>query len=527
MSIIATLRSGLARAIAPAELRNWMNQDATLKRVSDSWAAGPTAAGLAINERTALNCSAVWSAVNVIASSVASLPLFTYRTDANGDRQRATSSDVYWVLHDQPNSEMTPYYFWETLMVHVLLTGNGYAEIQRTQSGRIDSLWPINPFDIKPVRVEGKLAYEYKGGRIDASKILHIPGLGFDGLQGYSPVTVARESIALGIATEKFGASFFGNGAWPGLVIKSEKTLSADAQTRLREGVNKLHQGAEKGHKAFVLEEGMTIDKMSITPEDSQFLQTRVFQVEEIARWFRVPPHKLMHKVGERPGGNLESQNAEFLTDTLRPWLARIEQECERKLIPYRERPQMFCEFLVEGILRADTQARYSAYSIGIDKGWLSVNEVRRRENLNGIGAQGDSYKGLTEAQAAPTADASSDSRAVAFALAQRGVAKDAFGRLVRAEIGQLRKAVERNSSFEDVYAKHTAKMVEVLRPVLAAHDALTGKKTDIHEFVRAYTDYALVALTDPAANVEETLSEWEQNRADSVVDALFASEVQ
>jgi HK97 family phage portal protein len=542
---------------ARTSFRNWMLQDAATRMVYEGWSGGQTASGIDVSESKALSSAAVWAAVNALSSSVASLPVDAYKRLPNGDREKETASDLQWVLHEQPNEDMTPYAWKETIMVHLLLRGNAYCEIIRSDGGRLMSLEIIHPDAITPKRNDtGMLVYEYKpfgkdAVTIPASRILHFAGMGFDGVVGYSVLAKAKESIGLGLATEKYGSTFFGNGAWPGLVATHPDKMTPEAIARLKAGWESLHKGPDRAHKLAVLEGGMKLDRVTINPEDSQFLQTREFQIEEVARWFHLPPHKLGHKFAERPGGSIEAQNIEFVTDSLMPWLRRIEQELTRKLVTYRERPGRYVEFNVNALLRGDIKSRFDAYAVAKTNGWLSVNEIRRMENMNDIGPEGDEFG--TPAPAAPppapepqddpeddvedapedTSDTSpqdeAPARNVKLALAQRAIAKDALGRLVRAEVGLVRKAIEKGTPISDVYTKHSSKMVEVLRPVVAAHEALVGSDAEpdlaVRGLVEAYIKDALSEL-DRSPDVEATLSSWEQNRADSVADALFQKEV-
>ena len=338
----------------------WMDRDPATKAIKDEWseADSSTTAGIAVSHYSAMNYSAVWAAVTVIASGVASLPIKVYRRSENGNnRSEETKTDLAWLLREEPSQEMTPYTFKETLMAHVLLTGNAFAEIVRTEGGRLSSLELLEPRSVTVTRDEQtkKLVYTLSNGKkLSADRVFHVPGLGFDGLVGYSPVTKARESLALGIAVERFGASWFGNGAWPGIVARHPKTLTREAYERIRDGWNATHKGASKAHKIAILEEGMEIDKVGISPEDSQFLQTREFQVVEVARWFNVSPTKL-RDLGRATWSNLEAENTDFVVGTLRPWLVRIEQEANRKLVTPRDRGLVYSEFKVDAVLRGTT----------------------------------------------------------------------------------------------------------------------------------------------------------------------------
>lgn len=342
-----------------------------------------------MNEITALNYSAVWAAVNVIASAVASLPLILYRRLPDGGKERYTGHPLYRLLHDEPNSEMTSLVFRETLQAHVLTWGNGYAEIERDGSGRPVALWPLDPSRVQPIREGGRLHYRFTNENgtqvILASRdVLHVPGLSFDGLCGYSPIAKARESIGLGLATERFGSAFFGQGSTFGGVLTSPHKLTQLQKDDIREAIDKHHKGVDRANKFLVLSDGFKFDRLGIPPDDAQFLETRKFQITEVARWFNLPPHKLKD-LDRATFSNIEHSSIEFVSDTLRPWLVRWEQEINRKLIAPLERTQQFAEHLVDGLLRGDITSRYAAYAVGTQHGWLSANDIRGFENLNPI----------------------------------------------------------------------------------------------------------------------------------------------
>jgi HK97 family phage portal protein len=345
-----------------------------------------------VTESTALTSSAVWACVSLISSDVASLPFILYKRVKDQGKHRYTDHITYELLHDAPNPEMTAMVFRETMQAHLLLWGNAYAEIVR------DGGWPLTPDRVnvrRDVRTQ-QLAYDV--ARIDgaydsvpAANMLHIAGLGFDGMRGYSVISHARESVGLSLATERFGGTFFGNGASFGGVFQHPGRMSEPAIKNFRESVNAQHQGVERSGKFIVTEEGMTYTRLGIPPNDAQFLETRKFQVTEIARWFRVPPHKIQ-ELDRSTYNNIEHQGIEYYTDTLRPWLVRWEQEINRKLISRAERKIQYVEHLVEGVLRGDLASRYAAYAIGRQWGWLSPNDVREKENLNPLPVGGDIY---------------------------------------------------------------------------------------------------------------------------------------
>jgi HK97 family phage portal protein len=349
---------------------------------------GATTSGAAVTEWTALNFASWWGAVQIISNAVAALPLFLYRRLPDGGKERFTGHPLYRILHDEFNGEMTSVKARQTMQAHVLTWGNAYAEIIRNEANQVAQLRPITPDRVTPdLNERGDLIYRVhqpKSGRdriFSADTILHIPGLGFDGLVGYSVVRKARETIGLGMTAEAYGAQFFGNGAVSSLVATHPKTLQEPARKNLKQSITEAIGGGKK-HSVLVLEEGMTVEKTSIPPDDAQFLLTRRFQAVEICKWFNLPPHKLA-ELDRATFSNIEHQSIEFVTDCLRPWLVTWEQELNRKLVRPLERTIQFTEHLVDGLLRGDLPSRYAAYAVGRQWGWLSADDVRERENMN------------------------------------------------------------------------------------------------------------------------------------------------
>jgi HK97 family phage portal protein len=363
--------------------------------------ANPTASGIGVNENTALNLSAIWCGVVVIAGAVSSLPLDLMKRTSGGrsNKEPFTDHPTYELVHARPNTEMTSVVFRRTLQAHALLWGNGYAEIERDESGRPLALWPLTPDRVYPYREpNGDLTYRVASMSQDRvtydelapENILHIPGLGYDGIGGYSVVSKLREALGLGVALERFGAQFFGNGSNMTGVLQHPGKLSPSAHKHLEESLEAGHSQG-KARRALVLEEGMTWVQMGVPPDDGQFLETRKFQVTEVARILNLPPHKI--KDLERATfSNIEEQNIEFVQDSLMPWLVYWEQELDRKLIRPLERRVQFFKHNVNGLMRGNIQNRFSSSAVGRNWGWLSANDIRDLEDMNSIGAQGDIY---------------------------------------------------------------------------------------------------------------------------------------
>lgn len=358
-----------------------------------SFLLGSSASGKAVNERSAMQITAVYSCVRILSEAVASLPLHLYKYTDTGT-EKATEHLLYFLLHDEPNPEMTSFVFRETLMTHLLLWGNAYAQIIRNGKGEVLALYPLMPDRMNVDRDEhGDIVYEYMVSQEDApinkgstvklspSEVLHIPGLGFDGLIGYSPIAMAKNAIGLAIATEEYGSKFFANGATPSGILEYPGTVKEPE--RVRESWNKGF-GGENNHKVAILEEGMKYTPISISPNEAQFLETRKFQIDEIARIFRVPPH-MVGDLERSTFSNIENMSLEFVKYTLAPWVTRWEQSLSRCVFNDDEKRQLFFKFNVDGLLRGDYQSRMNGYAIARQNGWMSANDIRNLEQQDQI----------------------------------------------------------------------------------------------------------------------------------------------
>lgn len=365
---------------------------------------GGSTAGKAVNERSAMQMTAVYACVRILSEAIAGLPLHLYEYGYDGSKEKAVEHPLYFLLHDEPNKEMTSFVFRETLMTHLLLWGNAYAQVIRNGKGEVIALYPLMPNRMEVNRTDkGQLYYQYTTSSDDAptvegstavlmpEDVLHIPGLGFDGLAGYSPIAMAKNAIGLAIATEEYGAKFFANGAAPSGVLEHPGTIK-DPQ-RVRDAWMSQFSGSRNAGKVAVLEEGMKYTPISISPEQAQFLETRKFQINEIARIFRVPPH-MVGDLEKSSFSNIEQQSLEFVKYTLDPWVIRWEQSLQRTLLSSEEKKRYYFKFNLEGLLRGDYASRMTGYATARQNGWMSANDIRELENLDRIPAElgGDLY---------------------------------------------------------------------------------------------------------------------------------------
>lgn len=366
---------------------------------------GTASSGERVDEQSAMQISTVYACVRLLAETVAALPLHLYRyTDGGKGKESACDHPLYRILYRQPNDEMSSFIWRETMMTHLLLWGNAYSQIIRDGRNQVLGLYPLLPENVEVDRDgQGELYYIYHAYTDEVpgeqnqdiyfrkDEILHIPGLGFNGLVGFSPIAMMKNSLGTTLAVEKYGASFFKNGAQPSGVLEHPGVLK-DPQ-KIRDNWTAVYGGANNAHKVAVLEEGMSYKAISLPPEDSQFLSTRQFGVEEICRIFRVPPH-MVQSLEHATFSNIEHQSIDFVVHTLTPWLVRFEQALIKDLLLPEEQDVLFPKFNVDGLLRGDYQSRMNGYATGISNGFLSPNDIHRLENMDLIPAEegGDDY---------------------------------------------------------------------------------------------------------------------------------------
>jgi len=359
--------------------RSWANFDA--------FAGRETSSGIHINENVALGIPAVYACVRVLSEAIASLPLITYERFGNGDRERARNFSLYKLLHDSPNPLMTSFELRELLVGHLCLRGNAFCFIERDQ-GEVVALWPLHP-DKVTVEVVGRgLVYKHQNDGVEKAygmeEILHVRGLSSDGIIGYSPLTLLRDTFGYSKAVQEYSSSYFRNDASPGGILSTPNSLGPDARANLQAAWAGGHQGKKNHHKVAVMDSDLKWQSIGISPQDSQLIESQKFSVVEIARVFRVPLNLVMDY--ERSTySNVTEQNRSFLTHTLQPWLTRIEQAMGKSLLTESEKEKYFIEFLTQDFLRSDTKTRYESYKIAVESGFLTIDEVRQLENMNKI----------------------------------------------------------------------------------------------------------------------------------------------
>ncbi len=563
-------------------ISDWLEKRSTLANPAqwlvDALTGGSkSAAGVSVTESKALTASGVYACVKILAETVASLPLPVYRRLSPRGKERAPDHPLYYILHDEPNPEMTAFTFKEALMGHLTLWGNAYAEIEWGANGRPRALWPLRPDNTWPERDSATKKIIYKtiiDGTtyvLPAQNVLHILGLSAEGLVGYSPIRMAREAIGLSLAAEEFGSRLFSNGAHPGGIIEYPNKLRKEAREQFEKSIKEAYSGLSKSHRLMVLEEGLKYHQVAIPPDDAQFLETRKFQLNEICRIFRVPPH-MVGDLERATFSNIEHQSLEFVMYTIRPWLVRWEQAIHSKLFSRQERQTYFAEFLIEGLLRGDVQARSQFYREMFMIGAMSQNDIREKENMNPIEG-GDTYYvplNMVPADMArkvqePTEQNSRqvfwEQRSIKVADNRRLLAKryekvfeDAAQRIVNREVADIKRALDKhfarrdatsfNQWLEQFYREAPEWIQRVMTPVVFSYagiiqaniadelDIKPGMTPELEEFVQTYvntfaTRYvassqgqinallveALDNNIDPVEKVVKRLKEWEEKR--------------
>lgn len=505
--------------------------------------AAPRAAGVHVTHDSALTFTAVFAAINILASNIASLPLQVFERLPEGGKRPAYDYPAYDLIHDSPNRDLTSFKFRQDLMSNTLRWGNGYAEIERAEDG----ITPIAQHLLPPHLVELR---QHNGGEFDGwwyydvqgykgilpENMIHIRGLGSDGLIGYSPITMFRNAIGLGIATERLGASLFANGTnFRGILTVRSKPESPEARKEFRRSLEALHGGPENGNRIAVFQDGTTFTPTTMPPDDSQFLQTRTFQIQEVSRIYNVPAHKL-GDLSKATFSNIEEQNIDFYTSSLMPWIENIEAEYNKKIIPSWDRKRFFIEHNMNALLRGNSASRSAYYAQMKSIGVFSVNEIRSLENMNPIegGDQHDHPLNTTtlEAMAAatqaplPPEPVPAQTPAPAPVVnAVRGVLLDAVGRMVRREVTALRRAAKKPdfaTAIEEFYSDHRTILADSIRPGLRALEAATGHEVHEEEIAEQCVIGALAKLLEANGEVQELLNAWERTKADEIVGTIM-----
>ena len=475
MSVMRTLMAPIAKRFHPSQDMDW-------SAVFGGQAAIAGMPSPSIGESLAL--PSVFACIRVLGETVAGLPLITYLETRNGGRERAANHPLYRLLRRAPNPEMTAFEFEELMTSHCAGWGNAYAQIILDGAGQVRELWPLRPDRMSVERKGGEIRYTYLQSNGQEAplawwQVHHRRAMVMDGLTGMSPLRVAMLAVSLGMATEEFGARFFAQGARPGFLLSHPSTLTDAAYERLKKNWDAAT--LENAHKTRIIEEGMKVEQIGIPPEEAQFLETRRFQAQEVARLFRMPPHKI-GLLENATFSNIEHQAIEFVTDTIRPWLIRNEQAMYRDLLSESEQVAIYFEYLVDGLLRGDTASRYQSYAVARQWGWLSANDIRRLENMPPVEG-GDTYLqplNMSPAGQFPGTRGESEPEPVTWIAP---LVEDRARRLVRREANDLRRkgaSIVRKDggSFDDWAAQFYDGWMSAAGEELAATVAATARAT-------------------------------------------------
>lgn len=502
-------------AAPPAESRGSLENPSTSIASSAAWlteilgGGGPAYSGAVVSPKSAMTLSTVWACVRLLAETIGCLPLGVFEQTDRAKRP-APDHPLHRVLHDEANPDMSAQTFRETLQGHWGLWGSGYAFIERNGGAFVTALRPLEPERVRPVRENGRKVFKYQpadGGEqtLRDIDVLHIPGLGYDGIRSYSPIEMARQVFGRGLAVQEFGSRFFGNGANAGGVISFDKEMSEKAIFNLRESFAAKQAGLANSHKPIILENGGKWQQTTVPPETAQFLETGEFSIEEICRWYNVPPHMVQH-LKRATFSNIEHQAIQFVVYTIMPHLVRWEQEINRKLLLPSERPQYYVKFTVAGLLRGDAAARSTYYREQFNVGALSQNEIRELEDRNPIEG-GDEYYVPTNmgngdappARTTPGTPPASKPADVRSSL--RPVFADALRRIARREQEVLAKAARRTAATDVAAAaeRFLDGHAEYVRGALAPAAAAAGD--DVAEIATRYVgrcrDEVMAAVLD------------------------------
>lgn len=507
------------------------------------WGYRESPSGVTVTEETAMNIAAVFNATMLISDAAKTLPIFVYQR-TNGGREQLPQHGVYRLLHDRPNPDMSPSRFKKLMIQWALQWGSGPAEIERNQRGEPINLWPIHPSRRWKDTSNGRTIHKIRNSdgsvtELESEDVFETMGYSCDGMNGISVVGMARNSLGLTVAAEDYGAKFFAKDAAPNIVITHPKQLTESAQKRLRQSWISLHGRNGTAEGVAVLEEGTDIKRFDMPHGDAQFLETRQFQVVEIARWFNIPPHKLKD-LGRATWSNIEQMSIEYVSDTLMPWLVDFEEEADRKLLTEQERKTMFCEFKVDAALRADSKARAEALQIQRQNGVISANEWRAMENMNTLGEKGDLY--IIPANFQPMTDQTSQIATVQvpqpaqqpdpepsqkeptvtvtssadpdFATIRDCIARahgpaiaDVLDKMRAIELNECKKL--KSGDYVGLYAKHVTRFVPSVAVPLRS---LAGS---LAPTLRVWTDYTLEAegaAREAAGALSSSMIEWFKN---------------
>ena len=352
-----------------------------------------SSSGISVSKSSALTFTAVWSAVRLLSESISILPINVYEREKNGDKSLAINNPSYNLVHNEPNNYMSSVTFFEKIMMDLCLSGNSFVRIVRNGGGTPEALLPLNAEDVKIKMSDGQIFYHNNNSNniYDDYDILHFKGIcDSSGLLGLSPITQNANAIGWGMALEDYGNKYFTNNAKISGVLETDRALSEQAIERLKNSFSNTYNQLKNAQSTAILEEGLSFKPITISPEQSQFLASRVFSITEVARMFNIPTFMLQEH-SKSSFNNIESLSQSYVTYTLMPYIRRMESEMNRKLFKTSEKGRVFVEWNVNGLLRGNIKDRTDSYKTALTNGYMTINEVRRKENMNSI-VEGDEH---------------------------------------------------------------------------------------------------------------------------------------
>lgn len=539
-AILGESRSGVVGVSTPANPSWW------IQKLFGGGGVSPS--GMPVDEDSALTISAFWNGVSIISGAVGFLPWRVYEK-IKGGRAIAETQPNDRLLHQRPNPMMSALTFRETLQQHALVWGNGYAEIEFNGAGAPIAMWPLLPNKVTPTlekNSDGKQVLVYKVqtdgemATLPAEKVFHVKGLGFDGIKGYSVIRYARESLGIARAEERYGSKFFANDATPNYALEHPGVLEDTSREHLKKSVEEGHKGVNKSHQFMILEEGMTLKQLGMPPKDAQYLASRKFSVLEVARWLDIPP-SMLKDLDKGTFNNVEMQGIQFVVYTLMRWLKRWEAEANYKLFGIDGRRKYFTEFIVAALLRGDTKARFDAYRVAINSGWISRDEVRRLENLNSVeelqaflqplnmttvgSSAPEPRQGRTEGKGDQTVTVRIETEGNGSSERFRTLFESTFRRVVTKEVNSLKRIIKKTDTRDDkileFYGKFVDHIKEVIEPVMRVFGA------GPHVIEREAEDYVENSRSELTGAIEagteaELLAEWTDGKVGQIVNGFL-----
>lgn len=508
-------------------LFNWFRRFSERRDLIQTLRKSQKATGkeIEVTERSSIQSSAVFASIRVIDDAISTLPIFLNRRRSDGWRERAPREHPVSRVLNNPNDMMTRQELISVLMTHVLTYGNAYLYIDKKRERPV-ALLPLNPATTEPVRTKGELMYNIEVAEtpvtVDPSKIVHIKGLTWDGVRGISPILKMQTTIALDIACTTFGKNYFLQGSQMSGILVHPGKLNKDGKKNLRESLEDRNAGLSNAHRFLILQEAMTFIPTTVPPEQAQFLESRGFNAREIAsRIFKVPPHMIGDMEAGASFASIEQQNISFWQNTIKPWVVKIEQALNMKLLLEAEKDEYYIEFEIEGLLRGDLESQDKSFATGVDKGWYSINNVLQKKNLPPVEGGDTHYRPLNMTTVEGDAMPQVEERSLPEKKYEL-LFEDAARRVLRKEINAVTRAVKKHQDptamirwADDFYTSHE----DTIRGTFLTVVSTYSEPSKLDSYVAEYRSEALKELSlamfaeDRQEAVSKLLDRWDSER--------------